>query len=75
MRGREPGEVPRLLHDELSAQGVANEAMRTCLDEVEASRVMLAWAQAGDVVVLPVHNLAARGQVIAWLEAQGAALP
>jgi len=75
MRGREPGEVPRLLRDELLAQGVPDQALHTCLDEVEASRAMLGWAQAGDVVVLPVHNLAARDQVIAWLDAQGAALP
>ena len=75
MRGREPGEVPKILQAELLAQGLAASALRTRLDEVEAAREMLAWAQAGDVVVLPVHNLAARGQVIAWLEAQGAAVP
>ncbi len=74
MRGREAGEVPKILQAELLAQGLAADALRTRLDEVEASREMLAWAQAGDVVVLPVHNLAARGQVIAWLEAQGASV-
>jgi cyanophycin synthetase len=72
MRGREIGEVPALLRAQLLRDGLADANLRTILPEVDAAQSILAWAQPGDVIVLPVHNLAARGQVIAWLEAQGA---
>jgi UDP-N-acetylmuramyl tripeptide synthase len=82
MRGREPGEVPALLREELLRQGLAPEAIQTVLDEVTAAGALLAWARAGDVLVLPVHGLESREQVGAWLDGlaasgwrPGAALP
>ena len=73
MRGRATGEVPKLLHSELTLQGLDPASLRTILDEVEAAQAILAWARPGDVVVLPVHNLAARSQLVSWLDAQQAA--
>jgi len=73
MRGRGIGEVPQILRDALLVNGMADSNLRTILPEVEAAQAMLAWAQPGDVVVLPVHNLAARGVVVAWLDGQRAA--
>ncbi|WP_155844839.1 Mur ligase family protein [Arenimonas oryziterrae] len=70
MRGRAIGEVPGILRDELLRHGLPETNLRTILPEVEAAQAMLAWARAGDVVVLPVHNLAARAQVVTWLDAQ-----
>ena len=72
MRGRVAGEVPGLLHAELLRQGIPAQGLRTILGEVEAAQSLLSWAQPADVLVLPVHNLAARATLIAWLRAQGA---
>lgn len=56
LRGRREGEVPGLLQDELARHGVGGAAVVQTLDELEAVRQLLAWARAGDVVVLPVHG-------------------
>lgn len=69
MRGREPGEVPKLLAEELRRAGVAADAILTVLPEVEAAQALIGWARHGDVVVLPVHNLDARAAVGTWLDA------
>lgn len=71
MRGRQAGEVPQLIREELLGQGVPAANLQTILAEVEAAQAILAWSRPGDVLVLPVHNLAARGQLVAWLESQG----
>ncbi len=70
MRGREPGEVPALLGDELVRQGVPAQAIVTVLAESEAARALVGRARAGDVVVLPVHGQEARDEVVAWLDAE-----
>jgi UDP-N-acetylmuramyl tripeptide synthase len=72
-RGRERGEVPALLGEELRRLGAAPEQLVTVLDEVEAVEAALAWARPGDLLVLPVHGLEARGEVLARLAARGAA--
>ncbi|MBX9929238.1 MAG: hypothetical protein K2X99_10025 [Gemmatimonadaceae bacterium] len=69
LRGRTPGEVPALLARGLVAGGVAPERIRTILDETDAVRAAIQWAQPGDVVVLPVHAMAARRRVAEWLDA------
>lgn len=69
MRGRHSGEVAALLRAELLRQGMAESALRTILSEVDAAQATLAWARPGDVIVLPVHNLAARELLAAWLDA------
>jgi UDP-N-acetylmuramyl tripeptide synthase len=68
LRGRRPGEVPALLQQELEARGVGAERLRVVLPELEAVLALLAWARAGDVLVLPVHGLKAREAVGARLD-------
>ena len=68
MRGRGVGEVPEVLHSLLLQSGIRAECVRTVLTEVEAAQSLVEWAQPGDVVVLPVHNLDARQRVVRWLD-------
>jgi len=68
LRGRAPGEVPALLRDELLRAGFDNVRLHTELSEIDAARSLLDWAQAGDVVVLPVHGRAARTALVDWLD-------
>jgi hypothetical protein len=75
MRGRAPGEVATVLTDALVRAGVARDAITLDLDEAQAARALVREARAGDVVVLPVHNLAARAEVGAWLDARAAGSP
>ena len=70
LRGREVGEVPAILHSELALRGIAESSLLTVLPEVAAAQAMLAWARPGDVVVLPVHSLAARAELVDWLDAR-----
>ncbi len=70
-RGRRAGEVPEILRDQLLAQGQSAASMQTILPEVEAAQAILAWSRPGDVLVLPVHNLTARAQLIEWLQRNG----
>jgi UDP-N-acetylmuramyl tripeptide synthase len=71
-RGREVGEVPGILRDELLRCGMPDDAVSTCLDEVQAVRLILAWAQSGDVLALPVHGLNERNAVQDLLDAMQA---
>lgn len=64
MRGREPGEIARLLRDELLTQALPAQAIAECLDELDATRSLLAWAHDGDVLVLPIHGVLARRAVV-----------
>lgn len=82
LRGRESGEVARIMRDELLARGIAEEAVIVSLDELTASRHALAWVRRGDLVVLPTFDRAARQRIEAMLEQMaaggwqaGAALP
>lgn len=67
-RGRAPGEVAAVMHAQLLEDGIRPEAIVTCLDEVEAARIPLAWARDGDLLVLPIHEMDARGQVTTLLD-------
>lgn len=69
MRGRVAGEVAAILREQLQRGGVPAAAMVECLDEVVAVRDLLAWAQPGDVLVLPTHGVAARQQISNLLDA------
>jgi UDP-N-acetylmuramyl tripeptide synthase len=75
MRGRGEGDVATLLAAALTGAGVDASAISVVLDEAEASRVLVEEARAGDVVVLPVHNLQARASIAAWLDARAARTP
>ncbi len=68
MRGRAPGEVAAILRDELLQHGLAEGAVVVCLEEAQAVRDTLAWAQTGDVLVLPIHEPEARDEVVALLD-------
>jgi len=74
MRGRVEGEVPGVLREALIHFGLPDENIRTILPEVEAAQALWSSAKPGDVLVLPVHNLVARDQVVAWLDALAAPL-
>ena len=60
--------MPALLKAELLLEGFDKDHLVTVLPEVEASFTLLGWARPEDVLVLPVHALAAREQVGAWLD-------
>jgi len=67
-RGREPGEVPRILRTALLHAGMTDAALPQRATELEAVATALQWAGPGDVVVLPVHGLAARAAVVELLQ-------
>jgi len=67
LRGRAPGEVPRLIHAALLRGGVARSALQMRMSELEAVHAALAWARPGDVLAMPVHATAARAAVVALL--------
>lgn len=68
LRGRAPGEVPRIIRNELKRSGLPESALPVCNSEVEAARYALDWARPGDVLVFPVHSQSARTAVLAMLE-------
>jgi UDP-N-acetylmuramyl tripeptide synthase len=66
LRGRQPGEIPGLMADELARHGVPPEAIRLPGTELDAVRDALEWARPGDVLLLAVHQ--DRPLVMALLE-------
>lgn len=60
LRGRSQGEVPTLIERELRAAGRPASGLQRIDDEEAAAHALLAWAQPGDVLVLPVHTAAVR---------------
>jgi cyanophycin synthetase len=68
LRGRAPGEIPRIIRAELRRLGFADSALPVANSEVDAARCALAWARPGDVLALPVHSSSARAAVVALLE-------
>jgi UDP-N-acetylmuramyl tripeptide synthase len=69
LRGRAPGEIPRLLLAALRRTGMAPESLCERGSELEAARAALEWARPGDVLALPVHALAARLAVLRLIDA------
>ena len=72
LRGRESGEVARIMRDELLLRGVDDEAAVISLDEVTATRQALSWAREGDLLVLPTFDRDARERIEAMLDAMAA---
>jgi cyanophycin synthetase len=68
LRGRAPGEVPRIIRNELMRSGLPESALPVCDTEVEAARYALDWARPRDVLVFPIHSQTARAAVMAMLE-------
>lgn len=56
LRGRQPGEVPGIMADELRRAGMPAEAVVTPGSELPAARDALAWAEPGDLLVLALHQ-------------------
>jgi cyanophycin synthetase len=69
LRGREPGEIPRILREQLLRSGLPESALPVRASELEAARCALDWARPGDVLALPVHSSAARAAVLEMLSA------
>jgi cyanophycin synthetase len=67
LRGREQGEVPRIIQAALLRAGLPESAVPMRTTEVEAARCALDWARPGDVVALLVHSTAARAEVLTLL--------
>ena len=67
LRGRQPGEVPRIIRAELLRQGLPPASVQVSASELEAARLALDWARPGDVLVLMVHSGAARAATLAML--------
>jgi cyanophycin synthetase len=68
LRGRVSGEIPALLRRALARAGVADATIAEAPDEDSAVRLALAWARAGDVLVLPLHSRDGRGHALALFE-------
>ncbi len=72
LRGRAPGEVTALLQSNLLAAGYPRSKIQTVNDETDAARHLLQWAQAGDLIVLPIHQSAVRLRLEKLLDAMEA---
>jgi cyanophycin synthetase len=67
LRGRAPGEIPRILRAELERLGFSGSVLPMANSEAEAARYALDWARPGDVLAFPVHSSNARATVVAML--------
>ena len=63
LRGREPGEIPRLIRAALLAAGLPESSLPVRMSEFEAARCALEWARPGDVQPRPCTPRAARAAV------------
>ena len=70
LRGREQGEVPRIIRAALLRAGLPESALPLRMTEVDAARCALEWARPGDVLALLVHSATARAEVLALLKNQ-----
>ena len=68
LRGRAPGEVPGILRRALLGHGITAERLLERDSEIAATRAALAAARVGDAVLLLVHGVAARAEVLALIE-------
>jgi UDP-N-acetylmuramyl tripeptide synthase len=73
LRGRNPGEVPAILEDELLRLGASPDALVRAENDVDAVRKALAWARPGDLLVLLVHTR--RQEALEILERAGSERP
>ena len=69
LRGRQPGELPRMIHAVLRAAGLPETALPVRMTELAAVQYALEWARPGDVLALPVHSGAVRAQLVQMLQA------
>jgi UDP-N-acetylmuramyl tripeptide synthase len=71
LRGRAPGEIPRIIHAALVKAGLPESSLPVRMSELEAVQCALEWARPGDVLALPVHSATARESVLALLSSEG----
>ena len=69
LRGRQPGELPRMIHAALRGSGLPEDALPVRMTELAAVQYALEWARPGDVLALPVHSAAVRAQLVELLGA------
>lgn len=55
-RGRAEGEIPAILEDELGRAGAPSSSVSRAAGEIAGVEAALAWAQPGDLLVLPIHS-------------------
>jgi cyanophycin synthetase len=68
LRGRAPGEIPRLIRNELLRLGLQESALPVRDNELDAARYALQWARPGDVLALLLHSPNARAAVLCILQ-------
>jgi len=68
LRGRDAGEIPAILRRALGQAGVADSAIVDVEGEDAAVRHALAWARAGDVLMLAVHTPAGRTAALSLID-------
>ena len=68
LRGRAPGEIPRIIRDELLRLGLQESALPERDNELDAALYALEWARPGDVLALPLHSPNARAAVVSILQ-------
>jgi UDP-N-acetylmuramyl tripeptide synthase len=68
LRGRNAGEIPAILRRALDQAGVAGAAIVDVEGEEAAVRHALAWARAGDVLMLTVHTPDGRSATLALID-------
>jgi UDP-N-acetylmuramyl tripeptide synthase len=68
LRGRKPGELPKLIKAHLIKRDVSEEQIKSASDSLEGTKLALGLAEPGDIILLFV--LDQREQVHAWLSSQ-----
>jgi len=68
LRGRGAGEIPAILRRALARAGVADSAIVDVDGEDAAVRHALAWARAGDVLMLAVHTRDGRSAALSLID-------
>ncbi len=68
LRGRTAGEVPRILYEALVAEGFDRDRISIDTSEMSAAQSLVRSAVAGDVVVLPMHDVVDRDLMRHWLD-------
>jgi UDP-N-acetylmuramyl tripeptide synthase len=65
LRGREPGEVPAIIADELRRCGAPPDAVEVTGSELAAVQRAVAWSRPGDLLLLLLQE---RSEGVAWLQ-------
>ena len=65
LRGREPGEVPGIIEDELRRAGAQEGNFSHAATELDAVRDAFRWAQPGDLLMLLCQD--ERARVLEWI--------